>query len=46
MAGLSPVPDRPGAVESFPTLDDVPSDLDPGTLVYVEDEQRHYYEQT
>jgi len=45
MAGLSSVPDRPGAVESYSTADDVPNDLEPGTLVYVEDEQRLYYEQ-
>lgn len=44
MAGVSPPPDQPGAVESYPTESDAPTDLDPGTLVYIEDEQTLYYE--
>jgi len=45
MAGLTPVPDRPGAVEGYPTTDDVPDDLEPGTMVYVEEEKRLYFEE-
>jgi hypothetical protein len=44
MAGLSPPPDQAGAVESYATLSDVPNDLDAGTVVYVEDEAEHYFE--
>ncbi len=44
MAGLSALPTRPGEVDSYPTTSDVPDDLDPGTVVYVEDEQTLYFE--
>ena len=44
MAGLSPLPVQPGEVDSYPTASDVPTDLDPGTIVYVEDESSLYFE--
>lgn len=44
MAQLSPPPTTLGAVESYATTDDVPNDLDAGTIVFVEADETLYYE--